>query len=274
MDKNIFQQMFPVAVFLLLLMPLLTSAPFDLKQKRANELIAKEQKIRQEAEEKNYLTGKFDQEQNADFILVPAEYVIDGSKMYLRKETLGAFLQMESAAKKDEMELKITSATRNFIEQKNFWNNQWSGVALVYGQNLAESIPDGPERFKKILEYTAVPGASRHHWGTDIDLNIDVDDTSPASVNSQKDGEKYNWLVQNARLYGFCQTYNPKGSARQYGYNAEKWHWSYLPLARIFTQEYKNLITDTDIKGFDGDEYVAGKDLINKYVLGINPDCL
>jgi len=39
-------------------------------------------------------------------------------------------------------------------------------------------------------------------------------------------------------------------------------------------EEYKNLIKDEDIKGFWGDEYVATFNLINDYVLSINPDCI
>ena len=58
------------------------------------------------------------------------------------------------------------------------------------------------------------------------------------------------------------------------GYNEEKWHWSYLPLARNFTEEYKNLITESDLTGFLGEEYAIGQNLITDYVLGINSECL
>ena len=92
--------------------------------------------------------------------------------------------------------------------------------------------------------------------------------------NSEKGKKEYEWLVKNAPLFGFCQTYNLKGSARGTGYNEEKWHWSYLPLSRTFIQEYKNLIKDEDIKGFLGDKYVPALNLINNYILAINPDCL
>lgn len=120
------------------------------------------------------------------------------------------------------------------------------------------------------MEYSAVPGTSRHHWGTDIDIN----NSTPPYFDSEKGELEYAWLVKNAPLFGFCQPYTLKGTARPTGYNEEKWHWSYLPLAKTFTQEYKNLIKDGDIKEFLGDEYVSGQDLINKHVLGINPDCL
>jgi hypothetical protein len=84
----------------------------------------------------------------------------------------------------------------------------------------------------------------------------------------------YEWLTKNASAFGFCQPYNKKGNTRTVGYNEEKWHWSYVPLAKTFTQEYKNLIQETEINGFMGDENVSKLNLINDYVLGINPECL
>ena len=217
-----------------------------------------------------YLSGKFDPSQNEDFTLIPDQYSISGYKMYLRKETLTAFLEMAEAAEKDEIELKIASATRNFDYQKKLWNNKWNGATLVDGKYLSKNTGDVLEKFKKILEYSAVPGTSRHHWGTDIDIN----DANQEYFETEKGEAVYGWLAKNAPSFGFCQPYNLKGSNRPTGYNEEKWHWSYLPLAKDFTKEYKSLIKNEDIGGFDGDKYVSNFDLINDYVLGINPDCL
>lgn len=226
-------------------------------------------KAQQQAKEKIYLMGKFDPSTQENFAAVPAKYSISGYKMYLREETLDAFLKMQNAADKDNIDLKIASATRNFDYQKNLWNNKWTGVVLVGGKNLAKIIPDGMERFKKILEYSAVPGTSRHHWGTDIDIN----NANPEYFETKQGEKVYDWMIKNAWAFGFCQPYTVKSTARPEGYNEEKWHWSYLPLSKTFTQEYKNLITDADIVGFDGDQYVTGQNLINNHVLSINPNC-
>ena len=283
MIKKLFlKYTFPFIVFIISL--ILITASFILKLEKRREdainyqkfLVAEQVRIeaeikaQQDAKEKVYLMGKFDPSTQENFAVVPANDSISGYKIYLRKETLDAFLEMQNAANKDDIDLKIASATRNFIYQKGIWNNKWTGVTLVDGKNLAKSIPNGMERFEKILEYSAVPGTSRHHWGTDIDIN----NANPQYFNTKQGEKEYNWLVKNAPLFGFCQPYDLKDNDRPEGYNEEKWHWSYLPLAKTFTQEYKNLITDADIKGFDGDEYVAGQDLINKHVLGINPDCI
>ena len=240
------------------------------EQQAQKELAEKTQKEAEEKiQQKIYLMGKFNPSEREDFILIPNKYTTVENKMYLRKETLDAFLKMQAAADKDEIDLKIASATRNFDYQKSIWNNKWNGVTLVDGKNLSKSIPDGLNRFKKILEYSAVPGTSRHHWGTDIDIN----DANGEYFKTEKGKKVYEWLVINAPSFGFCQPYNLKGAERGTGYNEEKWHWSYLPLSKTFTEEYKNLIIDTDIKDFDGDKYVPNLNLINDYVLGINLDC-
>jgi len=243
-------------------------------EEREQQLLIEELE-RQEASERAkkilYLTGKFDPVQNDNFILIPSDFaLLSGSKMYLRKETYAAFRTMESAARIDGISLVIASATRNFDSQKDLWNKKWSGVTLVDGGNLAKQIPDGLTRFKKILEWSAAPATSRHHWGTDIDIN----DADPEYFETEKGKKEYEWLVANAPEYGFCQVYNTKGNGRTTGYNQEKWHWSYLPLAISFTREYKELIKESDIFGFSGDTFVTKQDLINEYVLSLNPECL
>jgi LAS superfamily LD-carboxypeptidase LdcB len=216
------------------------------------------------------LLGKFDPSEREDFVTVPAEYNVAGYKSYLRKETMDAFEDMAEAADKDEVELNIASATRNFDYQKDLWDKKWEGITLVDGGKLPKTVPDEFLRFEKILEYSAVPGTSRHHWGTDID----IDSAIPEYFNTKKGEKIYDWLVLNAPSFGFCEPYNQKDIARPSGYNEEKWHWSYMPLSKQFTEDYKKLITDSDIKGFDGDEHVPNFNLINNYVEDINPECL
>lgn len=273
MNKEIIKRILPTIVFILFLIPAIGSSILDLQQKKVNEEneitkqgILAEQKSEQNAAEKIYLLGQFDPSQNPDFAIVPAQYGVSGYQMYLRKETLVAFLEMADAEKNGVI-LKIASATRNFIYQKNLWNAKW--------QNFSKTIPDGLAVFKKILEYSAVPGTSRHHWGTEIDINA----ATPEYFETEAGEKVYDRMTKNAWEFGFCQPYNQKINAendngRDTGYSEERWHWSYLPLSINFTEQYKSLITEADIKGFDGDQYVAGQNLIKNFVLGINPKCI
>jgi len=274
MDKKELKIALPLAVFILFLVPTVTYYALELKQKEAEEKAYQEFLLSQEAKkiekEKTYLLGKFDPAERADFIMIPKEYTTLPHQMYLRKETWDAFLEMHAAAALDGVDLKIASATRNFDYQKGIWDKKWTGETLVDGKNLVESLPDGFERVKKILEYSAAPGTSRHHWGTDIDISYAI----PAFFEEGLGKKIYDWLVVNAPKFGFCQTYDEKGTDRFAGYHEEKWHWSYLPLAKNFTDRYKILIPEADLGGFLGAEYISGQNIINDYVLSINPECL
>jgi len=265
------KQTLPATILIVFLMVIITSSFSSQRQKKEQEIAQKAEQVRRDAEEKLYLMGKFDPAQRADFILVPEQYTIfDVNDMYLRRETFEAFLVMQSAAERDGIELRITSATRNFDSQQKLWNERWSQVTVVEKQNINTNNPDDFSVFKKILEYVAVPGTSRHHWGTDVDLN----GANLPYFTTETGIREYMWLVKNAGTFGFCQTYRAREFDKRTGYNEEKWHWSYLPLAGIFTQDYKRLIKNEDINGFLGDEYVLGQDLVNQYALNINPECI
>jgi D-alanyl-D-alanine carboxypeptidase len=219
-------------------------------------------------EDKTYLLGKFDPVHKNNFVEIQSQYA-NRQGLFLRSEAYEAFLKMRTAALEDGVQLTIVSATRNFDSQKHIWERKWAGKTLVGGKNLAQSVSDPVERAKIILRFSSMPGTSRHHWGTDIDLNALDND-----YFSKGKGKKiYTWLKENASDFGFCQTYTMKNPARPSGYEEEKWHWSYLPLAKTFLDQYTQKVKYSDLKGFLGWETAQALKVIENYVLGINPEC-
>lgn len=214
-----------------------------------------------------YLLGKFNPESDTSFIEIPSSYC-NRAGMLMRKEAFNAFREMYEAAKKEGINLKIISATRNFDYQKGIWERKWTGKTLVGGKDLS-NVP-AKERALTILRYSSMPGTSRHHWGTDIDLN----ELNNGYFEKGEGLKIYQWLVKNAPTYGFCQPYSAKGEERPYGYEEEKWHWSYMPISEPFTEAYKSQVSYDMIKGFKGDEAANEIGVIEKYVLGISSDCL
>jgi len=220
--------------------------------------------ITQTTVDKNYLLGRFDPSKDSLFVRLNSTYA-RGSALngFLRKETFEAFQKMSEAAKKDGVNLLIISATRNFDSQKTIWDNKWNGKIKVEGKNLT-TISDLKNRAKLILLYSSMPGTSRHHWGTDFDLN-----SLDNNYFSSGDGLKiYQWLTTHASEYGFCQPYSSKANGRT-GYEEEKWHWSYLPLSKLFLEEYKKQISYSDITGFEGSEEAFPLEIITDYVDGV-----
>ncbi len=203
----------------------------------------------------DYLMGKFDPTKHADFILIEKKYAVKPD-MYLRKETYEAYKKMADAAEKEGVKLTIISATRNFDYQKTIWETKFNAL----------KDKTASARAKKILQYSAMPGSSRHHWGTDIDLN-----NLENSHFEKGDGKKiYDWLLQHAAEYGFCQPYT---AGRPTGYKEEKWHWSYMPLSKDFTTIAGKYLKNEMIAGFKGAESAPQIDVVKNYILGINKDC-
>jgi len=211
------------------------------------------------SEIKDLLIGKFKVETHPYFVLVDKKYH-DKSEMYLQKQTLESFIKMREAAEKDGIHLTIISGTRDFYSQKSIWERKYNNYKK---EGLSEI-----EIIKKIMLWSSMPTTSRHHWGTDIDIN-GFDDYF--SEENKKANKEYRWLVINAPKFDFCQVYTEKGEGkRRTGYNEEKWHWSYMPLARKYLNLYQEIVTYKDINGFSGSYFAKEMDIINKYIFGIS----
>jgi len=225
---------------------------------------------RSEVDTLDYLMGKFEPNRHPDFVKVEKKYA-DREGLYLRKDTYEGFKKMYLEAKKDGVNLTIRSATRNFDYQKRIWERKWTGETKIEnGKDASKAYPNARERALKILEFSSMPGTSRHHWGTDMDLNS----FSNEYFEKGKGLKEYEWLITHAKDFGFCQPYSEKGKDRPFGYNEEKWHWSYLPIAKKLTDMAKDSMKDDLIKGFKGAETAKEIGVVKKYVLGINRDCL
>jgi zinc D-Ala-D-Ala carboxypeptidase len=175
---------------------------------------------------------------------------------------------MAASAKNAGHKLVIKSATRNFDNQKMIWEKKWDGTTILEDKTKASNIKDPVVRSKKILLYSSMPGTSRHHWGTDIDLNA----LENVYFEKGKGKRLYEWMTIHAHEYGFCQVYNTK-STRPNGYNEEKWHWSYMPIASQIMAIAKSQLNNSMINGFKGAETAIEIDMVNNYILSINTDC-
>jgi zinc D-Ala-D-Ala carboxypeptidase len=209
---------------------------------------------------KEELLGKFNPSKHASFTLIePAHTSKTG--IYLRKEAYEAFKQMHRTAAAAHITLTILSATRNFDAQKAIWERKWKRPQYEGKQDL--------DRIKDILKYSSMPGTSRHHWGTEIDLNS----LEPAYFKSGNGLVVYQWLQAHAAEFGFYQTYTSKLNGRP-GYEEEAWHWSYIPLSGPMLKAYNASINYSDLVGFSGSESASKARVIEDFVNGIDANLL
>jgi len=205
----------------------------------------------------DFITGNFDPAKHPQFIRVEEKYT-NKTNIFIDRETYRAFKKMYIDAYRAGFRLVIVSAARNFDYQKRVWNYKWS--------KLSDTLTDF-EKTKNILEYSSMPGSSRHHWGTEIDLNV-----LENSYYEQGDGRKIlDWMKANAKNYGFCQPYT---TDREKGFKEERWHWSYMPLSKIYFIYMSENMKDEYIKGFKGAEFAHDLKITQDYMLSINQDCI
>lgn len=149
---------------------------------------------------------------------------------------------MQKAALADGIDLQIASGFRDFSRQQSIFERKLSGALTVF--DLQQSQIDlhqynKRDKIKHILLFTALPGASRHHWGTDIDVY------APNLLNGKRlqlESWEYqvggpmeqlsSWLDANMHRFGFFKPYD----IYRNGVAPEPWHLSYRPVADIFQQ--------------------------------------
>ena len=154
-----------------------------------------------------------------------------------------------AAAQAQGFELAVASGYRSFERQLAIWQAKASGVRPVLdsqGQPMVVDQLTDEELMWAILRWSALPGASRHHWGTDID----VYDRAAVSAEYQLQliPEEYEgqgpfarfsrWLgecIERQQAFGF---YRPYAEDRG-GVAPEPWHLSYAPQAC----HYQDLLT-------------------------------
>lgn len=208
---------------------------------------------------KDELIGKFNPAKHKDFVKIEKKYSTKDD-LYLRAAAYESLKELSAAAAKAGIKLEVLSATRNFEYQKGIWERKYSRD--IYKNKAKAAIA------KDIMKYSAMPGASRHHWGTDVDFNS----LSPDYFETPAGKKLYAWLVENGPTFGFYQPYTSKSAGRT-GYEEEKWHWTYLPLSKNYLAEYNKQIKYTDLKGFSGSDAAQEVRAIEDYVNGVDPSC-
>jgi LAS superfamily LD-carboxypeptidase LdcB len=147
-------------------------------------------------------------------------------------------LAMRDAAATDGIKLGIRSAFRDFDTQLNIWNRKWRGEKPLLGRDgavLDYASLTLDDRLDAILSWSAIPGGSRHHWGSDIDV-VDQAVIPPGykveliPAEYAADGifaKLSHWLDQHAGEFGFFRPYRTDRG----GVMPEPWHLSYAPIS-------------------------------------------
>jgi LAS superfamily LD-carboxypeptidase LdcB len=192
---------------------------------------------------------------------------------------LSAFHKLRNAAAVDGFDLRAISSFRDFDTQVRIWNQKFIGQLALYdkkGVELAFADLSLPKRVHAILSWSALPGASRHHWGTEFDV-FDGYYAEPSQVQLLPEefepGGKFHglrrWLDANLERHDFFRPYDVDRG----GIFPEPWHLSYRPLSddclRLLTVDViKDALTAAEIEGM-GSILTLLPEIYRKYVINI-----
>jgi hypothetical protein len=206
------------------------------------------------------LLGQVDPAQDSAFSELPESMSSRGG-LHLRNEVCEAFQAMHAAAAVEGIELVALSATRPFGHQASIWNRKW---------NRAQTMGLPPlDRARTILMYSSMPGSSRHHWGTDVDIHS----LEPADFQSGKGAEVLGWLREHGGDFGFVEVYTDDSTRT--GYQPEAWHWSYRPLAAPYLAAINDAASNGTLppfSGFEGAVWADSLRIVEAYINGVSDD--
>jgi len=179
----------------------------------------------------------------------------------LHMAAVDAFRALRETAAGDGIDVAIASAFRDFASQRRIWDLKFRGERPLYDANGVqrefERLTED-EIIEAILCWSALPGGSRHHWGTEIDVfdraavppgyrvRLLPEEAAPGGVFHRL----HCWLDVNMERFGFFRPYR----AFRGGVLPEPWHLSYAPVslqaaARMTPQLLARVIEASDMLG-------------------------
>ncbi len=182
----------------------------------------------------------------------------------LHHHVVTPFQGLRLAAAAAGFQLEAVSTFRDFDRQLLIWNRKFNGEMPLYdaaGLKLDTLQLSPSERVTAILLWSALPGASRHHWGTDLDL---IDAGTPPGRRAALVAAEFApggpfaalaaWLEEHAARFGFFRPFRGKRS----GVQPEPWHYSFAPVADMARRQ---LTCETLARALE-DAPLAGKSAV------------
>jgi LAS superfamily LD-carboxypeptidase LdcB len=145
---------------------------------------------------------------------------VNGQPMKVSPEAQAGFDAMATAAKKDGVDLRVSSGYRGPSTQAGTFCSEGNGAGEADGKRPKQNpYSAGGDAIR--AKAVAPPGFSEHQTGNAMDISFDPKtQATKADWNSEQGKKAYDWLNRNAARFGFEQSYNGTGATQE-----EKWHW-------------------------------------------------
>lgn len=216
--------------------------------------------------------------------LCPAE-IAEWLTVSVHRDVVEPFRELRDAAVDAGFDLAILSGFRSFDRQLSIWNRKARGELAVLDSDarpLDISTLSERDLVFSILRWSALPGASRHHWGTDLDVYDAA--ARPAGYEVELIPSEYEsgsmfaplsaWLderIANGSAFGFFRPYDRDRN----GVAPERWHLSYAPLASVYARMLTPALLRQTLESADmmlKDVVLAHLDeIVTRFVTNTNP---
>jgi LAS superfamily LD-carboxypeptidase LdcB len=177
---------------------------------------------------------------------------------FIHRDIISPLLKLKELAKVEiGADIKVISGHRDYVRQEIIWNAKISGERKVLDDNGNEvdlaNLTD-IEILNAIMRFSAIPGASRHHWGCDIDI-YDASKCEKSQVqltpNESSIGgvfyELHSWLtkkIKDGQSFGFYRPYETDQGA----VHPEAWHISHSPTSTSIHHDYTQEVFKANIE--------------------------
>jgi len=192
-------------------------------------------------------------------------HLVDFANQRIHVGIVDDFIALQNAAKQAGFKLTIASSFRDFERQSSIWNAKFSGTRPVLDKNQQPvdlSTLSELDICHAILLYSALPGASRHHFGTDVDIfdqaAIEQDYKLQLEPHEYEHAGPFSamtaWLNDNLAKYGFFRPYEKNLG----GVAPEPWHISHIQQSHIMCEAINIEVLSKQIQQSD----ILGKQTI------------
>ena len=189
----------------------------------------------------------------------------------LSRKAYKAFNKMKMAAWNDGILIKTVSSYRSYRDQKRIFERKFNA--------FTKEGDTGQQAIERIIEYSTIPGTSRHHWATDIDIiqaGMSIEGDSLLAEHFAPQGAFFQlkeWLDANASDFDFYLVYTDNPNRK--GFKYEPWHLSYAPESVPLLKNYlkKEVIKIAYTQQVEGFSFLTPERIeryLGEHVLGIN----
>jgi LAS superfamily LD-carboxypeptidase LdcB len=224
------------------------------------------------------LTGR-----SEEHLCSPGEAEALGARVH--RDVVAPFLRLRERASEVGFDLRILSGFRGFEHQLAIWNGKASGERPVLDSDarlLDIAGLDERELVFAILRWSALPGASRHHWGTDLDVYDEAGRPEGYEIELVPEEVEaggmfaplHEWLDARMAAGDAEGFFRPYDSDRG-GVAPERWHLSYGPIAgdwtrRLTADALRAALRDADL-ALEGTVLAHLDEIVERFVANVNP---